>query len=366
MNKSTNQITFLFLSCTLLLLIEVVLWFTVRTKEAVVFPSDSYSTILYSDKSQGLGNSAIDTIDGSKSMKVRYTLSESYKWPFAGMQFRPTSPLDLNTFDTLQLNIEVSEEQRQIVALWSDFNLNDNEYKEHPQHFELHLKPGTSLYTIPLNEFKTPPWWLIQQKLSQSDIPSAHRKRTSAIGIRSGYAPQINKEYTFEIQGIALHANNREALNLMLSVGFIWALLTITFILWKNRVKAPVLVPLKELLAKDNQSMEKVTIVISTIGNEFDNPNLSLGRVAQLCLMQETEISQTIKEAFNLSFKQYLNRVRMEHAKDLLENSQLTVKEVCFKSGYKTTSHFFRLFRSYFKISPNEFRNQLPKSPSEN
>jgi AraC-like DNA-binding protein len=88
----------------------------------------------------------------------------------------------------------------------------------------------------------------------------------------------------------------------------------------------------------------------------FDNPELSLFTLSQLTNLSEIQISKLLKNEYNQSFKQYLNDVRMTRAKQLLLETELSIKEIIFKSGYKTSSHFFRIFKDQEGISPSEFR----------
>ncbi len=76
-----------------------------------------------------------------------------------------------------------------------------------------------------------------------------------------------------------------------------------------------------------------------------------------------SQVSKSIKEAFSLNFKQYLNRVRMEVATTLLRESTFTIKDISLKSGYKTNSHFFRVFHNFYDESPTEYRKRVVKKP---
>jgi len=62
----------------------------------------------------------------------------------------------------------------------------------------------------------------------------------------------------------------------------------------------------------------------------------------------------------------YLRQLRMERAKDLLESSFLSVKEIAFRVGLNDESHFVRDFKSTYGYSPALYRSQFRNNASEN
>jgi hypothetical protein len=62
----------------------------------------------------------------------------------------------------------------------------------------------------------------------------------------------------------------------------------------------------------------------------------------------------------------FLRLLRMERAKDLLESSFLSVKEIAFQVGLNDESHFVRDFKSTYGYSPALYRSQFRNNVSEN
>ena len=62
----------------------------------------------------------------------------------------------------------------------------------------------------------------------------------------------------------------------------------------------------------------------------------------------------------------YLRLLRMKRAKDLLESSFLSVKEIAFQVGLNDESHFVRDFKSTYGYSPALYRSQFRNNVSEN
>jgi AraC family transcriptional regulator, arabinose operon regulatory protein len=59
---------------------------------------------------------------------------------------------------------------------------------------------------------------------------------------------------------------------------------------------------------------------------------------------------------------QYLKRLRLERARELLEDSFLRLKEVMPRVGLKDESHFVRDFKKTHGLSPIKYRNKFPGS----
>ena len=61
----------------------------------------------------------------------------------------------------------------------------------------------------------------------------------------------------------------------------------------------------------------------------------------------------------------YLRLLRMERAKDLLESSFLSVKEIAFQVGLNDESHFVRDFKSTYGYSPALYRTRFKSHTEE-
>jgi len=75
--------------------------------------------------------------------------------------------------------------------------------------------------------------------------------------------------------------------------------------------------------------------------------------MAQLCSMSPFRFSREFKEAFGISFREYLVRLRLKEAARLLENPQARVTQVAYAVGFNDMSYFSRMFKRYFGVSPS-------------
>jgi len=89
---------------------------------------------------------------------------------------------------------------------------------------------------------------------------------------------------------------------------------------------------------------------------------ISLGDVAGAVNTSTFYFCKMFKKATGLNFTDYLSRVRVEKAKNLLLNPNSRISEVAFASGFQSLSHFNRVFRRIAGESPTSYRDKLPTS----
>lgn len=85
--------------------------------------------------------------------------------------------------------------------------------------------------------------------------------------------------------------------------------------------------------------------------------NLMLEAVAKEAALAPNYFSGLFKETVGISFRGYLQDLRIRFAKSLLLVSKSSVTEICYASGFNTLAHFERVFRDKTGMSPIAFRN---------
>ena len=70
----------------------------------------------------------------------------------------------------------------------------------------------------------------------------------------------------------------------------------------------------------------------------------------------EKRVYETVRLLTGKTFKEYVTNERMNKAASLLFRSEQDITEIADACGYNNASTFYRLFRSYYGISPGSFR----------
>ncbi|KGX84570.1 response regulator transcription factor [Pontibacillus marinus] len=111
--------------------------------------------------------------------------------------------------------------------------------------------------------------------------------------------------------------------------------------------------------SRDWSKYSKVNSALKFIDNQYSDPELNLQVVSREIDMSPTYFSRQFKEEKGISFIQYLTQLRMEKAKDLLEDVTLKTYEVAEMVGYNDYPHFAKTFKKLYQVSPNSYRKLL-------
>ncbi|MEP7233322.1 MAG: chromate resistance protein ChrB domain-containing protein [Ginsengibacter sp.] len=63
----------------------------------------------------------------------------------------------------------------------------------------------------------------------------------------------------------------------------------------------------------------------------------------------------------DLNFGEYIRKIRIEKAIDHIENSNYSLTEIAYLTGFSDQSHFTRIFKQHTGKNPSSFRKNLPK-----
>lgn len=83
--------------------------------------------------------------------------------------------------------------------------------------------------------------------------------------------------------------------------------------------------------------------------------DISLEDMASQVNISPQYFSKLIKKNTGFNYIDWLSMFRVKKAKELLTDSSLTVKEVCFMVGYKDPNYFSRIFKKRMGITPSEY-----------
>ena len=82
---------------------------------------------------------------------------------------------------------------------------------------------------------------------------------------------------------------------------------------------------------------------------------LSLDKVAAEIGISKYHLSRYFSQKIGCSFTRYLNNLRAQHAMMLLRTTDLQLSEICYESGFESTSTFYRAFSSLYGMAPGSF-----------
>ena len=68
------------------------------------------------------------------------------------------------------------------------------------------------------------------------------------------------------------------------------------------------------------------------------------------------QLTRIFKKYMRCTITQYVNKTKLQYAKELLANTDMSLTEITNELHFESTSHFHSLFKKHFNITPNDFR----------
>ncbi len=103
----------------------------------------------------------------------------------------------------------------------------------------------------------------------------------------------------------------------------------------------------------ENKMEAKMTRALRTIHNQY-NEHLDIPTLAKEEDMSTSSFHTHFKKVTSLSPLQYIKKIRLNKAKDLLTRDNLQVNETAYATGYESSSQFSKDFKSYYGYPPKE------------
>lgn len=101
-----------------------------------------------------------------------------------------------------------------------------------------------------------------------------------------------------------------------------------------------------------------VSRFIELAQTNFGNASVNVNTIADLIGVHRSTLSRHFLEQMLVSPGEYLNRLRLQHALTLLQESELPINEVAELAGIPDRSYFCRFIRRTFGVSPRQLREQ--------
>jgi AraC-like DNA-binding protein len=293
-------------------------------------------------------------------LSFKYKLkARMYKPLMVGYQFYKNGRyLDLSEYNFIKVKVKSTQGNNISVGLSSyepSLTKEEDSLSYRLLSYRLHVSNESKEWTIPFDELTTPWWW--QDRYYASKLgPPDYSKIKFAYFTNTFYLEDLTdvitiEEISFGKSLFPLYI--KSGLMLFLYYAGFWAL----FIRKKKDTKARVSFLHHDEISSTTDNGD-LKMLLTYLTSNYSTPELSTSDVEYATGISEQNISKIIKENTSLSFKQFLNQLRLTEARRLLLETELQISEIAFKVGYGNISHFNRVFKASEEISPNDFRRK--------
>ena len=108
-----------------------------------------------------------------------------------------------------------------------------------------------------------------------------------------------------------------------------------------------------------NAEAQSIPLWLSRLMMQMERPeNFIQGneRMVELSGRSREHVARNLKKHCGVTVTEYINRLRINYASNLLINTNTPIITVCFECGFQSVSYFYRVFKQHRNVSPAEFR----------
>lgn len=108
--------------------------------------------------------------------------------------------------------------------------------------------------------------------------------------------------------------------------------------------------------AGDNGLGDRMTAIENYVRQNYRTTTLS--GTAEYFHLSPAYLSTLIKKHTGVTFSSIIQKIKMEHAAQLLSNTSIKVEQVCECVGYQDPTQFIRSFKKYYGMTPRQYQNR--------
>jgi AraC-like DNA-binding protein len=108
------------------------------------------------------------------------------------------------------------------------------------------------------------------------------------------------------------------------------------------------------------QKQERVCLIFDYLQSHYDQ-SVTLADLANHIGLDQSYLSRYFKQTFQISFRDYLTKMRLNRAEFLLLHSDRSITDIAYDSGFSDLRTFNKQFQSEYQSAPKEFRSLLGK-----
>jgi AraC-like DNA-binding protein len=333
-----------------------------------MYPWGSYDMLRASTKHE-VGTYTEDVQEGKKRSEVNnifniplqyyYKLSEDIEEPFAAsfIHFDSAQVFPFCEYDFLKLTIKAQEARKIPITITLNrkgFTKKGNaDFTSIPYNVVINYT-GPGDYYIKKEDFKIQSWWLRHHGFSPEEFEEPNYCDANYMVFGSCQALEKGKEDIITISAIEFSNYGGNHILFFVSLGTLFHLIfwSVVFVKKKKTKLVTVLVDKSETNTAQNIKEQ----VIHYISQEYKNSELSQEDIAKALGITSRKIGSILKDEFGLGFKAYLNKIRLSAVTHLLKETEEPVSQIAYDCGYNNISHFNRVFKEAYGVSPQGYR----------
>jgi AraC-like DNA-binding protein len=116
--------------------------------------------------------------------------------------------------------------------------------------------------------------------------------------------------------------------------------------------------PLRAAEASD----PRIRLALALLGKNAISSHVRINEIADELYISSSHLRHLFKKEVGMAPTHYVKVIRPQKAKELLENTFLSVKEVMAAVGFSDLSHFVRAYKAHFRVTPSQTWKRKPRN----
>lgn len=112
----------------------------------------------------------------------------------------------------------------------------------------------------------------------------------------------------------------------------------------------------EHIASRSKTQMEEIIGKVKEYVIQHIDGELSLDSVAEKVYLSPRYLSKVFKEVTGTNFTDFITEQRMEKAKELLLNSDMSIEEISKKVGYNSSAYFIKKFKEFYGATPKNYK----------
>lgn len=369
--------------------------FRVAVVETALLPADQagfpWESMLGSDTGNGEGSS-IQLNDSRYALDADFSLSREHQYPYVsvGLVFAnhrdPGTLVDWTAFSHLRLTIRCRPANVLTFALYT-FDPQVTRAEDFSSYRAstafVSCKEEWSEVEVDLRHLSTPEWWL--QEFGQAFSNQAYQlDQVVSVGFLNSAQSPVEQDSSLTISQLALVGYRWDLISIVLAtLALIWIGIALWFLSYRrnNSERAEAVanpgsdhsggeagatvagegadaVPAHKPVEVEPRRERDRSRVLEYLNSHYADPELTLEAATSRLGINRNRMNDILRGASGLTFKAYLNQLRLQEAGRLILEKDMNVTEVAYAVGYKNVSYFSRLFKETYGCAPTAYRQQ--------
>lgn len=127
---------------------------------------------------------------------------------------------------------------------------------------------------------------------------------------------------------------------------------------WISEVYLQLVLLMKQKVYLNSNYSENTKKAIDYIHKNY-HKDMSLEDTARHIHVSSSYLSRIFKEECQVSYIKYLNQLRVEKAKLLIENGEMRIKDIVQQVGFQSYNYFFKVFKEIVNMTPLEYEEMV-------